>query len=67
MKNKSIFQGVRELNEFRFIHNNGVWEVYQVNGQSYVLMDIMRYIKKESNICLYKRALRSLTGDMNDI
>lgn len=56
MRNKSIFQGVKELGEFTFIDNGLTWAVYREADDCRFFFAHMRKIPRESNAALYERA-----------
>jgi hypothetical protein len=54
MRDKSIFEGIKELGDFRFIDQGNMWDVYKQSGSGYYLFTRISK-KKESNISLYNR------------
>lgn len=72
MKDKSIFQGVKELGDLQFEDKGSVWDVGELCGNKYVQELCGKYyvhrmtirkIKRESNKALYARVKELLESE----
>jgi hypothetical protein len=57
MKDKSMFSGIKELGVFRFEDYYGFWRVFKSSDSAYILIGVLKQTK-ESNLSLYKRAVK---------
>ena len=63
MKDTSIFQGWKELQNLRFEKNGNFWKVYAKteNGNGFIYAGSI-IAKNETNKALYERALKAING-----
>jgi hypothetical protein len=63
MKDKSLFMGIKELGEFRFVSHGGFWNIMLIGDNSYKSIGNLKKITRQSNKSMYDYAKGLIKND----